>query len=75
MTQDAFLSIWGSAAAFARAIGENEITVRAWFNRGSIPARYDAQIIKAAQEAGRPITHEDLFLLRQSIAAKSESAA
>lgn len=70
MTHDTFIPIWGTKAAFARAIGESEITVRHWFNRGSIPAKYDAAIIAAASEAGHVVTPADLFDLRQSLIAE-----
>ena len=74
MKHDAFISIWGSKAALARAIGEGETTVRAWFNdHHSIPPRHDAKIIEAARCAGRPITHEDLFNLRQELFAVAEA--
>ncbi|MBN8294532.1 hypothetical protein JI664_21345 [Rhodobacter sp. NTK016B] len=70
MDKDTFISIWGTAADLARAIGEGETTVRAWFARRSIPARYDAKIIAAAREAGRgkfgPV---EMFALRQSLSA------
>lgn len=67
MTKDDFISIWGSRAAFARAIGKSDTTVRAWFQRGSIPFRYDDSIILAAARKGRGITPTDLHQLRRSL--------
>lgn len=75
MNKDRFISIWGSMAALAREISEGETTVRNWFGRGSIPFRYDKKIIAAATAAGVTLTHEDLFLLREDIAARTENAA
>lgn len=75
MTRDSFISIWGSMAAFARAIGEGETTVRNWFLRGSIPAWHDKKIIQAAKDAGRTISHEDMFALREEISESAEDAA
>lgn len=75
MTQDQFISIWGSKSALARAMGEKETTVRQWFLRGSIPHRYDKQIFDAAEAVGRKLTHEDMFQLREEISIGSENAA
>lgn len=61
-------------ADLARSIGEGETTVRNWFARGSIPARYDTKLIEAALAAGRPITPTDLYELRLSL-MRSEDAA
>ncbi|WP_143033596.1 carph-isopro domain-containing protein [Roseicitreum antarcticum] len=72
MNKDKLISIWGSAANLARAIGEGETTVRNWFNRGSIPARYDAKIMSASRGAGTEVTPQDLFDLRQSLLARCE---
>ncbi len=75
MTRNDFISIWGSMAALARAIGESETTVRHWFRRGSIPVWHDRKIIESAREIGRTITHDDMFDLRQDIAQGCEDAA
>jgi len=74
MDKETFISIWGSMADLARALGEGETTVRAWFARRSIPARYDAKIIEASLKAGRPVSPSDLFDLRNNL-ARSEDAA
>lgn len=67
MEKAELISIWGSMADMARAIGEGETTVRNWFGRGSIPPRYDAKIMDAARRAGKPITPSDLFSVRSSM--------
>jgi len=71
MDKETFLSIWGSAAELARDIGEGETTVRAWFVRRSIPARYDAKILFAAKSRGREIGPVELFQLRQSLESQA----
>lgn len=67
MKAETFISIWGTRAAFARAIGEGESTVGNWFDRGSIPARHDSKIMAASHDAGRPVSATDLFNLRQNM--------
>jgi len=61
-------------ADLARSIDEGETTVRNWFARGSIPARYDTKLIKAARVAGRSVTPADLYELRLSM-MRTEDAA
>lgn len=75
MNQKELISIWGSAAALARALNKPEATVNHWFQRGSIPAKHDAAIIEAARRAGHVVTPEDLFRLRQEMARRMERAA
>ena len=67
MKSSDLISIWGSMANMARAIGEGETTVRNWFGRGSIPPRYDAKIMAAARDAGRDVTPADMFSVRISM--------
>jgi len=73
MDKHSFISIWGSMAALARAIGEGETTVRNWFTRGSIPHRYDGRIMIASAVAGRPVTPADLYRLRESMAPSNKT--
>lgn len=75
MDKQTFISIWGSMAALARAIGEGETTVRNWFIRGSIPHRYDRRIIHAAAVQGQLITPADMYVLRDRMAPQKEGAA
>lgn len=67
MKKAELISIWGSMADMARAIGEGDTTVRNWFGRGSIPPRYDEQIIAASAKAGTPVTPADLHSVRLSM--------
>lgn len=53
-------TIWPNAAELAREIGEKPVTVRAWRNRGSIPADRDRVIIEAARSRGIDLRYEDL---------------
>lgn len=75
MSKDTFISIWGSMAALARAIGEAEVTVRQWFRRGSIPNRYDELLVGAAKEQGHDLTPAHLYELRQDIRSQNEASA
>lgn len=48
--------VWdGNAEALAADIGEQGVTVRQWRNRGNIPPRYWAKIIKAAADKGQSL--------------------
>lgn len=64
-------SIWPTAAALARDIGESEITVRAWKRRMSIPANRDLTLIAAAKRRGHELTLEDLAALRRAPATRN----
>ncbi|QDP60523.1 MAG: hypothetical protein Unbinned338contig1000_16 [Prokaryotic dsDNA virus sp.] len=75
MTHEQLISIWGDRKKLADAIGAGETTVRAWFNRKSIPARYDPAIIKAAAVAGATITPNDLYDVRASLIAQNDEGA
>lgn len=74
MDKDAFLSQWGSRKALAEAIGEGETTVRAWFTRGSIPARYDAAIIEASQRIGMAFGPVEMHELRLDLLRRTAGA-
>lgn len=65
------VAIWGSMTDMARGIGEGETTVRNWFGRGSIPAKYDARIMEAARKAGGQVTPDDLHRIRQALFQES----
>ena len=54
------IAMFPSAAALAREIGKNPITVRQWGNRGSIPGKYDVPILSAAKRLNVPLTLEML---------------
>lgn len=67
MDRSTFIGIFGSAKALADMLGQHETTVRNWFGRRSIPAKYDPDIIAAAAEKGRTLTPSDLYNLRLSL--------
>lgn len=46
------IALWGTASNLARDIGEKDVTVRAWGNRGNIPPRYWPSIERAAKRRG-----------------------
>lgn len=71
MDKNTLISIWGSRAKLAAALGEGESTVRNWFNRGSIPHKYDARLMDAAKKAGHEVTPVHLFEVRQSLSGAS----
>lgn len=55
------IETFGGSAVLARAIGEEEGTVRQWKGRESIPAKCWPKIVRAASQAGkRDITYEKL---------------
>ncbi|WP_373455191.1 carph-isopro domain-containing protein [Rhodobacter aestuarii] len=57
----------------ARDLGQKYTTVVSWRDRGSIPAKYDAAIIKAANKRGKRVTPDDLFRARVEITPKREA--
>jgi len=67
MDKHTFISIWGNRAQLAAAIGEGESTVRNWFNRNSIPTKYDQKLMDAAKGKGHDLTPTQLFEVRQSM--------
>ncbi|WP_083484490.1 carph-isopro domain-containing protein [Loktanella sp. 3ANDIMAR09] len=75
MTPEQLISIWGDRTKLADAIGAGHTTVRAWFQRNSIPARYDPAIIKAAKKAGREVTPADLYSVRTKLASQATTGA
>lgn len=71
---DKVFTIWPNAAELAREIGENPITVRAWRNRGSIPADRDTILVEAAQRRGADLTLADLAEARRKASKPNEAA-
>ena len=47
-------------AELARDIGENEVTVRAWKRRGSIPASKHVAVVEAARKRDLNLDYERL---------------
>lgn len=73
-----FVSIWGSRAAMAKAIGVGETTIHNWFARGSIPSKYDEDLIRSAKMLGAEVTPFDILRLRAALklrTSKTEGAA
>ena len=62
--------IWPTLAEMAADLGRPYPTVAAWKQRGSIPGRYDLELIAAAKARGKSLTLEDLAVAR---ATRSES--
>jgi len=58
------LTLWPSMAVLAADIGRPYQTVAAWKQRGSIPARYDLDLIRAAKARGKTLTLEQLASAR-----------
>ncbi|MAM60836.1 hypothetical protein [Maritimibacter sp. UBA3975] len=57
-------SIWPSLSDLAKDLGRPYPTVAAWKQRGSIPAKYDIPMIKAAERRGKRLTLETLARAR-----------
>lgn len=58
------LTLWPSMAELADDLGKPYPTVAAWKQRGSIPARYDLDLIRAATARGKSLTLEQLAASR-----------
>lgn len=52
--------IWPTTADLAADLGKPYTTVAAWKQRGSIPAKYDMQLVSAAKARGETLTYEQL---------------
>ena len=58
-------SLWASLAELASDIGKPYPTVNAWKQRGSIPAKFDLDLIEAATRRGKVLTLEQLAQARR----------
>lgn len=58
--------IWPTLSALAADLGKPYPTVAAWKQRGSIPAQYDVDLVRAAKARGHDLTFEDLALARSA---------
>ena len=65
-------SAWPSDADLGRDIGMPYSTVSAWKQRGSIPATYWRDIIRAARRRGRPEITADLLVELHARAPEAE---
>ena len=63
-------ALWPRLSDLAADLGRPYPTVAAWRQRGSIPARYDLEIIRAAASRGHRLTLEDLAQARAAGAQK-----
>ena len=66
-------SIWPTLSDLASDLGKPYPTVSAWKQRGSIPARYDLDLVQAAAKRGHTITFEQLARARADFTVPSES--
>lgn len=71
---DAIFTLWPSVAALASDLRKPYPTVHAWKQRGSIPARYDAQLIAAAAARGETLTLQMLADARARSEQKDDAA-
>lgn len=62
-------AIWPSLAQLAADLRKPYPTVAAWRQRGSIPAKYDLELIRAASARGRTLTLEDLAQARAELSS------
>ncbi|MBN8189518.1 hypothetical protein JF540_22795 [Salipiger thiooxidans] len=60
--------IWPTMADLAADLGKPYSTVAAWKQRGSIPAKYDLPLIRAARARGKDLTLEVLAEARTDAA-------
>lgn len=66
-------ALWPSLAALSKDLGREYTTVASWRQRGSIPAKFDLDLIEAAAKRGKTLTLEELASARR-VAAKGEAA-
>ena len=57
-------NIWPTIKDLSRDLGLEYTTVHSWKQRGSIPARYDLDIVRAAAKRGHVLSFEDLAQAR-----------
>ena len=62
---DNILSLWPNLAELSKDIDVPYQTVAAWKQRGSIPAKYDIDIVDAAARRGQQLTLDDLAQARR----------
>jgi hypothetical protein len=69
------IRIWPSLALLATDLGVPYPTVAAWRQRGSIPARYDLDLVEAARRRGHELALSDLAEARRMAARSKQDAA
>ena len=60
---------WPSRRELAEDVGVNLYAVHHWHNRGRIPARYDAALVKAAKRRKIRLDFSDLAMARANTSA------
>lgn len=60
---------WPSRRELAEDVGVNLYAVHHWHNRGRIPARYDADLVRAAKRRKIRLDFADLALARSDTSA------
>lgn len=58
-------TLWPSIAELARDLGKPYPTVASWYQRGSIPARFDLSLVRAARARGHDLTLEMIAAARE----------
>lgn len=74
LRMDQIFALWPSLADLAADLRKPYQTVASWRQRGSIPARYDQDIVRAAAARGKELTFEDLARAR-ALGLQSSDAA
>lgn len=73
------IGLWKTAEAFARDVGVTGLVARSWKYRESIPANKWADVVDAAERAGKPgVTLDVLARIaadRTRVQAEAEGAA
>ena len=60
------IALWPSMSDLAADLGKPYSTVAAWKQRGSIPAKFDLDLIEAAARHGKALTLEQLASARKA---------
>lgn len=63
-------SLWPSMVDLATDLGKPYTTITAWKQRGSIPAKFDLDLIEAAAKRGKTLTLEQLAMARRESAVR-----
>jgi len=67
-------SLWPSLVDMAKDLGRGYPTVAAWKQRGSIPAKYDLDLVEAAERRGAVLSLADLAEARRAPVASGAAA-
>lgn len=61
---DKIFALWPSLASLAADLGQPYPTVQSWRHRGSIPAKHDLDLVRAARARGGELTLEMIATAR-----------